>query len=124
MAQPRLDSVTLEYPTTWSITPVVGEAKAITLNGTLRTDVLYRKYIYELTYTTMSKTKYTALETNINMFIDNNTFPVFIYDKIPQASNGVKVLPRLSAAKRVSGAGQDYYVDVTLKLEEVKNKQV
>jgi hypothetical protein len=50
MAQPVLGGVTIEYPTDWEITPIIGETSAVTLSGKVRTDVLYRRYKYTLNY--------------------------------------------------------------------------
>ncbi len=120
--QPVLDAFTLEYPTNWTVTPMIGEAVGTTLNGQLKVDVMYRKYMYNLSYEALSKTDFEILQNAINGFIDSSTLPTFTYAKIAQASTGVVVKPRLSGETRIAGAGTGYYVSVELELVEINSR--
>jgi len=120
--QPTLNTVTLPYPTTWSITPIEGEVTSTTLSGKARTDVFYRKYKYVLNYDMLSKTDFETLQNAINNFIDNNLTPTFTYSKIGVAESGVEVIPRLSQATRVGGAGNEYRISIQLELIEVNSR--
>ncbi len=121
MAEPTLGAVTLPYPTSWSITPIIGEVAATSLSGKTRTDVIYRKYKYTLRYEALTKTDYETVLNAVNDSLDNGTTPTFTYDKISVAS-GVVVIPSISDAERVFGAGNDYRIRVDVELLEVNSR--
>ena len=121
MAQPTLDTYTVPDPTTWQIIRLNGEVASTSLNGTYRSDILYRKYQYILQYSFMTKTEFEVMQNNINSFLDNNTTPDFTYDKIATA-DGVEVIPMLGDATRVNGSDVNYLIQVDLTLTEVNSR--
>ena len=122
MSQPILGAVTLPYPTNWRISPVIGEVAATTLSGRTRSDILYRKYKYILSYDALSKNEYETLLAAINTSLDAGSTPLFSYDKIGEAVTPVAVIPSLSDAERVFGAGNEYRIRITLELLEVTSR--
>lgn len=121
MSQPILGAVTLPYPTNWFVTPIVGEVSSTSLSGKTRTDITYRKYKYTLQYSSVSRNEYELIVNAINDSLDNNTTPNFTYDKISSAQE-VAVVPTMSEAERVSGAGGDYRVRLSIELLEVSSR--
>ena len=122
MAEPTLNSYTLPYPTNWKIVRVDGEVFSTSLNGTSRSDVLYRKYKYILQYDTLTKMQFETMQNSINTFLDNGTTPTFTYDKISSALSGVTVIPSLSDSERIGGSGNSYLIKVNLELLEVSSR--
>ena len=67
----------------------------------------------------MTKSEYESLQSSINSFLDLGTTPTFTYNKIGEAASGVAVIPTISEAERVFGAGNDYRIKLSLELLEV-----
>lgn len=113
---------TIEHPSSWKISPIVGKLEETTLGGNQVKDISYRKYKYDLVWDAMSKEDYDKLEAIYNWHLDTNINVTFTYAKWSQASAGIDCIMALSPREFVAGSGDTfYYSKVTVSLiEEVK----
>jgi hypothetical protein len=116
-------SASPEHPSDWSIDVQSSISQNTTLNGTVTKDVMYRKYIYVLTWEAMSKTDFDELNTLINYHNDNSQNILFTYTKWAQSATVREVvsLP-LERSMRAGSGSSNYYQSVTLTLIEVNKR--
>jgi hypothetical protein len=118
ISQPTLGGTTLPFPSAASVEPVWIEAVQDTIGGTTRKDVMARKYKYSMKWDYMDTAYFDALESIVNTLSSTT----FVYEKWPQCSAGVEVIPKLSARELKSGAGDEFYSSVSLECIEVNSR--
>lgn len=109
-----------EHPSGRSIRPVHGGITAVTLGGTTRKDMPWRKYVYTLDWESMSLTDYQNLRTLINYHNDTGTPMYFSYEKFQESSTVIEVTVPPLERDGIKGKGTSgYYQSVTLEITEV-----
>lgn len=117
--KPTIGGVTLPFPSGASIEPILLSAEQTTLGGKTRVDVMARKYKYVMKWDFLDNVYYDAMEAIVNSL----AAVTFVYEKWPQSSSGITVIPKLSARELKLGVGSEYfYSTVTLECTEVDSR--
>jgi len=117
--KPTLGGVTMPFPSRATIEPVEISAEQTTLGGKTRVDVMARKYKYTMKWDYLDNVYYNAIETVVNSL----AAVTFVYEKWPQSSSGITVIPKLSGRELKLGTGNEFfYSSVTLECTEVDSR--
>ena len=115
--------VSPEHSSDWEINNLIEKDEQTTLGGELTTDMVYRKYVYTLSWDAMSVGDYDDLEELINYSLDNDLDVTFTYAKFPSTVSGVTVRIDMPRRTRRGGSGAtSYYSSVNLILKEVSKQ--
>lgn len=115
-------NVTLEHPSDRNIELLISENVSQTLGGELVSDILSRKYKYNLGWKALSKDEYDDLLTLLNYHIDNVTPVTFTYPKWVSSASGVLCHVRYSKVEPIGGGTSDYKVAINLELTEISSR--
>lgn len=112
-----------EHPNGWSVNPIGGYVKNITLGGTQVKDVMYRKYEYILSWDSMHKDDFELLQQLVNYHNDEGENILFSYNKFESTTSPIECHCDLLERSFASGSGSsDYYQSVTMTLTEVSSR--
>jgi hypothetical protein len=109
----------LPDPTESRIIPLYKWGRFDTIGGKDRRDVMSQKYRYEIRWGFMKKDDYDNLESLVN----SGAVVLLQYNRYPQSTNGVSVIPLIGERTHVAITGtNDFYSNVTLTLTEVSSR--
>jgi hypothetical protein len=117
--QPLIETLRTSFPTDSGIKPIWQRVEKTTLGGKTVIDSSAYKYEYKIHWAFMGMDEYDALEAIVN----TNVSLLFVWDKFPQSTTGVRVYANLSGrTPKAYYKHQAYYSDITITLVEVENR--